>query len=103
MEFAETKEVSRRSPRELKFVRYILRLEDLTKSVKLRAYVMPGDVPTRLHAQYLPQGKEKLERHPLSQKKKLFTSACTLLRQLNRTKQILQWNYQVNELQLPRR
>ena len=34
MEFAETKEVSRRSPRELKFVRYILRLEDLTKSVK---------------------------------------------------------------------
>ena len=34
MEFAETKEVSRRSPRELKFVRYILRLADLTKSVK---------------------------------------------------------------------
>ena len=34
MEFAETKELSRRSPRELKFVRYILRLEDLTKSVK---------------------------------------------------------------------
>ena len=34
MEFAETKEVSRRSPRELKFVRYILRFEDLTKSVK---------------------------------------------------------------------
>ena len=30
MEFAETKEVSRRSPRELKFVCYILRLEDLT-------------------------------------------------------------------------
>ena len=29
MEFAETKEVSRRSSRELKFVRYILRLEDL--------------------------------------------------------------------------
>ena len=28
MEFAETKEVSRRSPRELKFVRYIIRLED---------------------------------------------------------------------------
>ena len=26
MEFAETKEVSRRSPRELKFVRYIIRL-----------------------------------------------------------------------------
>ena len=32
MEFAETKEVSRQSPRELKFVRYTLRLEDLTKS-----------------------------------------------------------------------
>ena len=34
MEFAGPKEVSRRSPRELKFVRYIIRLEDLTKSVK---------------------------------------------------------------------
>ena len=37
MKFAETKEVSRRSPRELKkvkFVRYTLRLEDLTKSFK---------------------------------------------------------------------
>ena len=34
MEFAETKEVNRRSPRELKFVRYTLRLEDLTKSFK---------------------------------------------------------------------
>ena len=34
MEFADTKEVSRRSQRELKFVRYMLRLEDLTKSVK---------------------------------------------------------------------
>ena len=36
MEFAETKEVimSRRSPRELKFVRYLIRLEDLTKSFK---------------------------------------------------------------------
>ena len=33
-EFAEMKEVSRRSPRELKFVRYIIRLEDLTKSFK---------------------------------------------------------------------
>ena len=60
MEFAETKEVSIRSPRELKFVRYILRLADLTKSVKWRAYVMSGGVPTRLHGQYLPQGKEKL-------------------------------------------
>ena len=60
MEFAETKEVSRRSPRELKFVRYTLRLEDLAKSFKWRAYVMSGGVPTRLHAQYLPQGKEKL-------------------------------------------
>ena len=34
MEFAETKEVSRQSPRELKFVRCILRLEGLTKSFK---------------------------------------------------------------------
>ena len=34
MEFAETKEVSRPSPRELKFIRYIIRLEDLTKSFK---------------------------------------------------------------------
>ena len=34
MEFTEMKEVSRRSPRELKFVRYIIRLEDLTKSFK---------------------------------------------------------------------
>ena len=34
MEFTETKEVSRRSPRELKFVRYTLRLEDLAKSFK---------------------------------------------------------------------
>ena len=60
MEFAETKDMSRRSRRELKFVHYILRLEDLTKSVKWRAYVMSGGVPTRLHTQYLPQGKEKL-------------------------------------------
>ena len=60
MEFAETKEVSRRSPQELRFVRYIIRLEDLTKSFKWRAYVMSGGVPIRLHAQYLPQGKEKL-------------------------------------------
>ena len=60
MEFAETKEVSRRSPRELKFVRYILRVADLTKSVQSRAYVTSGGVPTRLHGQYLPQGKEKL-------------------------------------------
>ena len=59
-EFAETREVSRRSPRELKFVRDIIRLEDLTKSVKWRAYVMSGDVPKQLHGQYLPQGKEKL-------------------------------------------
>ena len=60
MEFAETKEVSIRSPRELKFVRYILRLAVLTKSVKWRTYVMSGGVPARLHALYLPQGKEKL-------------------------------------------
>ena len=39
---------------------------------------MSGGVPTRLHAQHLPQGKEKLLlRHPLSQKNKLFTSAST--------------------------
>ena len=61
MEFAETKEVSKRSPRELKIVRYTLRLEDLAKSFKWRAYVMSGGVPTRLHAQSdLPQGSEKL-------------------------------------------
>ena len=53
MEFAKTKEVSRWSPQELKFVCYILRLEDLTKSVKWWAYVMSGGVPMRLHAQYL--------------------------------------------------
>ena len=53
-----SEEVSRQSPRELKLVRYITRLEDLTKSFKWRAYVMSGCVPTRLHAQYLPQGKE---------------------------------------------
>ena len=34
MEFAEMKEVSRQSPRELKFVRYIIRSEDVTKSFK---------------------------------------------------------------------
>ena len=34
MEFVEAKEVSRRSPREMKFVRYTLRLEDLAKSFK---------------------------------------------------------------------
>ena len=35
MELAETKEVSRRSPRELKFVRYFIRVDDLiTKSFK---------------------------------------------------------------------
>ena len=34
MEFAETKEASRRSPQELKFVRYTLRFEDLAKSIK---------------------------------------------------------------------
>ena len=57
-EFAETKEVRTRSPR--KFVRYTSRLEDLTKSFKWRAHVMSVGVSTRLHAQYLPQGKEKL-------------------------------------------
>ena len=63
---------------------------------------MSGGVSTRLHAQYLPQGKEKLLlRDILSlKKKKLFTFASTLL-WLNRTKQILRWNHQTNELQLP--
>ena len=59
MELLRRREL-RRSPRELKFVRYILRVADLTKSVQSRAYVMSGGVPTRLHFQYLPQGKEKL-------------------------------------------
>ena len=42
---------------------------------------MSGGVSTRLHAQYLPQGKEKLLlRDILSlKKKKLFTFASTLL------------------------
>ena len=63
---------------------------------------MSGGVPTRLHAQYFPEGKKAtLKRHPLSQKKKLFTSASTLILRLNRTKQILWWNHQANELQLP--
>ena len=35
MEFAEMKEVSRRTLLELKFVRSIIRLEDLTKLFKL--------------------------------------------------------------------
>ena len=37
MQFVETKKVRSRSPRELKFVRCIFRLEDLTKSVKWEA------------------------------------------------------------------
>ena len=102
MEFAETKEVRRRSPRELKFVRYILRFADLTKSVKWRAYVMSGGVPTRLHGQYLPQGKEKLLLRVILclKRRSCFTSACTLLK-LNRATPILRWNHQANELQLP--
>ena len=39
---------------------WYIRLEDLAKSFKWRAYVMSGGVPTRLHAQYLSQGKQKL-------------------------------------------
>ena len=102
MEFAETKKVSRRSPWELKFVRYILRLADLTKSVKWRAYVMSGGVPTRLHGQYLPQGKEKLLLRVILclKRRSCFTSACTLLK-LHRATPILRWNHQANELQLP--
>ena len=50
-------------------------------SVKWRAYVVSGGVPTRLHDQFFFFFKKKkrapLERHPLSPKKKLFTSACT--------------------------
>ena len=61
MEFAETKEVSRWSPRELRWVCSLhFKVGRSTKSFKWRAYVMSGGVSTRLHAQYLPQGKEKL-------------------------------------------
>ena len=52
-----------------------------------------------IHAQYLPQGKEKLLLRDILSQKKLFTSASTLLR-LNLMKQILRWNHQANELQL---
>ena len=39
-------------------VRYIMKLEDLTKSFKWRAYVMSGGGPTWFHAQYLPKVKK---------------------------------------------
>ena len=104
MKFTETKEVSRRLPRELKFVRYIIRLEDLTKKIKMTSLcdVSVGVFQPDCMSSTFPKVKKSvnLERHPLSQKKKLFTSANTLLR-LNCTKQILRWNHQANELQLP--
>ena len=56
-----------------------------------------------LNAQYLPQGKEKLLlRDILSFKRRrsLPPPALALLWQ-NRTKQILRWNHQADELQLP--
>ena len=61
---------------------------------------MSGGVPTRLHAQYLPQGKEKVLLKDILCLKKVVYLFSTLLR-LNRTKQILRWNHQANELQLP--
>ena len=113
MEFAETKEVSRQSPRELKFVCYIIRLEDLTKSFKIMTSLCDVWWCSNTIACPAPsprQRKATLERHPLSQKK-LFNSASTVLRlnrtkqilrwKLNRWKQILRWDHQANELQLP--
>ena len=47
MQFVGTKEVRSRSPREVKFVRYVFRLEDLRKSFKWRAFDLSGGVPTR--------------------------------------------------------
>ena len=98
MEFAETKKVSRRSTRELKVV---------GRSYKIILMTSLCDVwwCSNTIACPVPSPRERkatLERHPLSQKKKLFTSASTLLKiRLNRTRQILRWNHQANELQLP--
>ena len=64
---------------------------------------MSGGVLTRLHAQYLPQGKEKLLLRDILRLKRrscLLPAGRTLLR-LNRTKQTLWWNHQANKLQLP--
>ena len=46
MQFIVTKEVGSQSLQEVKFVRYILRLEDLRKLFKWPAYVVSGGVPT---------------------------------------------------------
>ena len=105
MEFAETKEVSRWSLRELKFVTCSLHCK-VGRSYKIILMTSLCDVWWCSNTIACPvlsprQRKATLERYPLSQKKKLFhTSASTLLR-LNRTKQILRWNHQANELQLP--
>ena len=54
---------------------------------------MSGGVPTRLHAQYLPQGKEKpLLRDILCLKKRSCLPPPALYSD---------WNHQANELQLP--
>jgi len=60
MQFVETKELSSLSPREVKFVRYNFRLEDLRKSFKWRADVVSGGVPTRFSWPAPPHSKEKL-------------------------------------------
>ena len=59
MQFIETKEVSSRSPREMKFAHCIFSLEDfLKKSSKWGAY--PLVFQHDFHGLYLSQGKEKL-------------------------------------------
>ena len=63
---------------------------------------MSGGVPTRLHAQYLPQGKEKLLlRHPLPQKKKLFTPRQHFTQtELHEANIMVESPSKINELQL---
>ena len=79
MQFVETKKVRSRSPRKLKFVRCIFRLEDLTKSVKWEVMwclvVFRHDCMASFFSPRLKWAP--LEIHPLCPKKKLFTSACT--------------------------
>ena len=55
------------------------RREDVRKSFNGRAYVVPGGVPTRFAWSVPSPRKRKAppERHPLPQKKKLFSSAST--------------------------
>ena len=68
MEFAEAKEVSRRLPRELKFVRYIIRLpslnRELTPKCKFKCYMKPMkdplDVSPGKGNQGTTRGKEKI-------------------------------------------